>query len=92
MKTVLIYLIVVNIAAFAVMGADKNRAQRNRWRIKETSIFALGIVGGGIGLYLGMKLFRHKTKHLKFTLGIPAIIILNAIMLWLILQSLVTSH
>ena len=88
MKTIMIYLIAVNIAAFAVMGADKYRAQRNRWRIKEASIFALGLIGGGTGLYLGMKLFRHKTKHLKFTLGIPAIIILNAIMLWYIIERL----
>ena len=86
MKTLLIYLIAVNIAAFAVMGADKYRAQRNKWRISESSIFALGLIGGGAGIYLGMKLFRHKTKHLEFTLGIPVIIILNAIALWYILQ------
>ncbi|MDD3705058.1 MAG: DUF1294 domain-containing protein [Clostridiaceae bacterium] len=88
MKTIMIYLIVVNIAAFAIMGADKYRARRNRWRIKEVSIFALGLIGGGAGLYLGMKLFRHKTRHLEFTMGIPAIIILNIITLWYVLQRL----
>ena len=88
MKTMMVYLIAVNIAAFAVMGADKYRAQRNRWRIREASIFTLGLIGGGAGLYLGMKLFRHKTRHLEFTLGIPAIIILNIITLWYVLQKL----
>ena len=88
MKIILIYLIAVNIAAFAVMGADKCRAQRNRWRIREVSIFTLGLIGGGAGLYLGMKLFRHKTRHIEFTLGIPAIIILNIITLWYVLQKL----
>lgn len=50
--------------------------------------FALGLIGGGIGVYLGMKLFRHKTRHVDFTMGIPVIIIINIITLWYVLQKL----
>jgi uncharacterized membrane protein YsdA (DUF1294 family) len=88
MKALLIYLIIVNIAAFAIMGTDKHKAQRNKWRVSETSIFILGLIGGGTGIFLGMRFFRHKTKHLKFTLGIPVIVIINIIMLGYILQKL----
>ncbi|MEA4848303.1 MAG: DUF1294 domain-containing protein [Clostridiaceae bacterium] len=88
MKALLIYLIIVNIAAFAIMGTDKYKAQRNKWRVSETSIFILGLIGGGTGIFLGMRFFRHKTKHLKFTLGIPVIVIINIIMLGYILQKL----
>lgn len=88
MEAVIIYITAVNIAAFAVMGADKYKAQRNKWRISEASIFALGLIGGGAGLYFAMKLFRHKTRHLEFRLGIPVLVIINIIMLWYILQRL----
>ncbi|MDD4504269.1 MAG: DUF1294 domain-containing protein [Clostridiaceae bacterium] len=88
MRTLLIYLIVVNIAAFTIMGIDKYKAQRNKWRISETSIFAVGIIGGALGIFLGMSFFHHKTKHLKFTLGIPVVVILNIAMFGYILQKL----
>ena len=88
MKTLIIYLMIVNIVAFAAMGTDKYRAQRNKWRISETSIFVLGLIGGGTGILFGMRFFHHKTKHLKFTLGIPAVVMINAVMLGYILQKL----
>lgn len=86
MEALLIYIIVVNIAALAVMGTDKYKAQKRRDRISERSIFALGLIGGGLGVLFGMYVFRHKTRHLKFTLGIPAIVVLNVVMYWYLLN------
>jgi uncharacterized membrane protein YsdA (DUF1294 family) len=88
MKALQIYLIAVNIVAFVIMGVDKYKAQRHKWRISELSIFAIGIIGGGAGIFLGMSTFHHKTKHLKFTLGIPVVLILNIAMFGYILQKL----
>lgn len=88
MKALQIYILLVNIVAFLIMGIDKHRAQRNKWRISESSIFAVGIIGGGLGILLGMRFFHHKTKHLKFTLGIPVEVILNIVMFGYILQKL----
>lgn len=88
MKALLIYLIAVNISAFAIMAIDKYKAQRHEWRISEKSIFTIGFIGGGLGVFLGMSFFHHKTKHLKFTLGIPAEVILNIVMFGYLLQKL----
>jgi len=88
MRTLVLYLAAVNIAALLAMGMDKYKAQRHKWRISEASLFMLGLIGGGIGIYLGMGLFHHKTKHLKFTIGIPIVIIVNVIALWYLLQRL----
>lgn len=86
MRILSFYMAAVNIAAFLAMGIDKYRAQRHKWRISEASLFILGLAGGGIGAFAGMGMFHHKTKHLKFTLGIPLITILNIIMFGYLLQ------
>lgn len=88
MKALQIYLIAVNIIAFIIMGIDKYKAQRHKWRISETSIFVVGLIGGGLGVLFGMGFFHHKTKHLKFTLGIPIEVILNIVMFGYLLQKL----
>jgi len=88
MKVLLIYLAVVNIVAFFVMGVDKRKAHKHKWRISERSIFILGIFGGGLGVLLGMNFFHHKTKHLKFTIGIPLVLLLNIVMFGYLLQKL----
>lgn len=88
MRLLVFYLPAVNIAAFLAMGIDKYKAQRHKWRISEASLFILGLIGGGIGVYAGMGFFHHKTKHLKFTIGIPLVIILNITLLWYLLQRL----
>ena len=88
MKVLQIYIVIVNIAAFVIMGIDKYKAQRHKWRISETSIFVAGLVGGGLGVIIGMSFFHHKTKHLKFTLGIPMVVILNIVMFGYLLQKL----
>lgn len=80
-----LYLIVINIVAFALMGADKRRARRNKWRIKERTLFLSALLGGSIGAIAGMQAFRHKTKHWYFVLGMPLILVLQvalAVFLW----------
>ncbi|MBQ3089500.1 MAG: DUF1294 domain-containing protein [Oscillospiraceae bacterium] len=73
----LIYLAVINLAAFLLYGIDKLKAQRGAWRISEATLLLSALVGGSVGALLGMKLFRHKTLHPKFTIGVPAILILQ---------------
>ena len=75
MKYFLLYLLLINAAAFVLMHADKRRARKNRWRIPERTLIGTAVLGGSIGALLGMRCFRHKTRHPKFTLGIPAILI-----------------
>ena len=75
MKYFLWYLLLINAAAFMLMLVDKRKARKNRWRIPERTLILSALFGGSIGALLGMYTFRHKTKHLKFTLGIPAILI-----------------
>ena len=71
------YLILVNIIAFITIYIDKQKAIKHKWRIKESTLFLLSIIGGSLGTLLGMYTFRHKTKHKKFTFGIPLIMILQ---------------
>ena len=77
----LIYLLVINVVGFVYMGIDKWKAKRNAWRIPEDTLFAITALGGGIGTIAGMYTFRHKTKKAKFTIGLPAILILEIILL-----------
>ena len=84
MKYFLWYLLLINAAAFVLMLVDKHRARKNRWRIPERTLILSALFGGSIGALLGMYTFRHKTKHLKFTLGIPAILIAQiALAIWI---------
>ena len=69
-----IYLIVINLVTFFIYGIDKLKAKRGKWRIPESMLLTLAVVGGSIGALLGMLVFRHKTKHKKFTIGVPLII------------------
>ena len=75
-KELTIYLVFINVLTFLLYGIDKWKARRGKWRIPEETLIWLAIVGGSIGALLGMYLFRHKTKHKKFTLGIPAIFLI----------------
>ena len=78
-----IYLIVMNAAAFLVMLADKNRAKKKLWRVPEAVLFILALLGGSLGIWAGMYLGRHKTRHGKFVLGIPLILIMQIVLLYL---------
>ena len=71
------YLIVLNLLAFLLMGLDKAKARRHRWRLPEKTLFLSAILGGSIGAIAGMQLFRHKTKHASFRIGMPCILILQ---------------
>ena len=71
---VLLYLIIVNAAGFLLMLVDKLKAKRNAWRIPEATLMGVAALGGSIGAIAGMYTFRHKTRHIKFTLGLPLIL------------------
>jgi len=83
---ILLYLIIVNAVAFLLMLVDKRKARKKLWRIPESTLLMSAIIGGSIGSLAGMYTFRHKTKHLKFTLGIPAILILQIAAAFLLLR------
>ena len=69
------YLIIINALGLLLMLIDKQRARKQAWRIPERILMTVAAIGGSLGTLIGMHLFRHKTKHLKFTLGVPAILI-----------------
>lgn len=77
LKYILIYLGIINIAGFAMMGIDKLKAKRHEFRIPEAALFLVAVAGGSIGSIIGMYTFRHKTKHLSFTIGMPVILVLQ---------------
>ena len=72
---ILLYLLIVNAVAFLLMLADKQKARKKLWRIPESTLLLSAAIGGSIGALAGMYTFRHKTRHLKFTLGVPAILV-----------------
>ena len=72
-----VYIFIINIIAFAVYGIDKRKAIKNRFRIKESTLFLLAILGGSIGALFGMYAFRHKTKKWYFKFGVPLILLLQ---------------
>lgn len=80
----LIYFLIINAVGLLLMLADKRMAQKKLWRIPESTLMLTAAIGGSIGSLAGMYLFRHKTRHLKFTLGIPAILILQIAVLFLL--------
>jgi uncharacterized membrane protein YsdA (DUF1294 family) len=87
MKYLFIYLTLINAAAFVLMLADKHKAKKKQFRIPEATLMGVAALGGSIGALAGMYLVRHKTKHIKFTLGIPLILavqLLLGILLWVL--------
>ena len=72
---ILYYLIAINIIAFLTYGFDKFKAKKGKWRIPESSLLLLAIIGGSIGAWFGIKVWHHKTLHKKFKYGIPLIVI-----------------
>ena len=84
---IVIYLVITNVLGFALMGIDKRRARKNAFRIPEATLFSVAIVGGSIGSIIGMFLFRHKTKHWYFLVGMPLILLIQiglvALLFWL---------
>lgn len=84
-KLFLYYLLLINAAGFLLMLIDKWKAKKNRWRIRESTLMLTAALGGSIGSLLGMYAVRHKTQHLKFTLGIPLILAAQCILAVLIM-------
>lgn len=77
LKILLIYLLIINAVGFLFMFIDKQKAKKKKWRIPEATLMGIAAMGGSIGSLMGMYTFRHKTLHKKFTIGIPAILILQ---------------
>lgn len=77
MKYVIIYLFVINIITFSLYGSDKKRARWDRRRIPEKVLLGLAVVGGSVGAWMGMKVYRHKIRKWKFIIGVPLILILQ---------------
>ena len=73
----LIYLVIINVVTFLMYGIDKWKARNSKWRIRETALLELAVLGGSIGAWIGMIVWHHKTRHKKFRYGVPAIIIIQ---------------
>lgn len=81
MKYLWIYLAIINAVCFLFMLADKRKAQKKAWRIPEATLMGIAAIGGSLGGLLGMYTFRHKTKHPKFTIGIPVLLAIHIVVL-----------
>ena len=87
----MIYLIIINVLAFVMYGIDKRKAVKGRWRISEAALLTVAALGGSLGSLLAMELFRHKTKHKKFTIGVRLLLVLHIILLVLYYKYRVTT-
>ncbi|WP_077327379.1 DUF1294 domain-containing protein [Virgibacillus siamensis] len=76
-----VYLAFVNVLAFIMMGTDKRKAKKHKQRIPERTLWLTGIIGGSAGALAGMKIFRHKTKHYSFVIGMPVLILIHIILI-----------
>ena len=80
MKLVIYYLLLINAAGLLLMLTDKQKAKRGWWRIPEATLMGIAAVGGSLGTYLGMRLFHHKTKHPKFSIGVPLLLAIHVLL------------
>ena len=85
----LVYLLMMNVLTFIVYGVDKGKARRGRWRVPEATLLGLAALGGSVGAWLAMQLFRHKTQKKKFRYGVPAIFVLQLAVVLLFLNMLI---
>ncbi|UKK60755.1 DUF1294 domain-containing protein [Prevotella communis] len=81
MELLLYYFVCVNLLTFFVYGIDKWQARQGKWRISEATLLLFAVIGGSIGAWLGMRVWRHKTMHKKFKYGIPAILMIHIIII-----------
>lgn len=85
-ELILIYLLTVNALGFVLMLADKRKAQKNKWRIPESTLMLVALIGGSVGCLAGMYTFCHKTRHPKFTVGVPLILALQVVLaVWILI-------
>ena len=80
-KWMILYLAVINLIGFWLMGDDKRRARKHQWRIPEKTLFLAALLGGSLGAILGMYTFRHKTRHWYFVVGLPGILAVQVLLL-----------
>ena len=85
-KVLIYYLMVINIVTFLVYGIDKIKAKQGSWRISEATLLIFAVIGGSIGVLLGMKIWHHKTMHKKFKYGLPLILLVQIVLIYLILD------
>ena len=81
MKIFLVFYIIMNLVTFILYGADKAKAKKGKWRIPEKTLLLFAACFGGLGAFLGMKIFRHKTKHTSFRILVPVCMILQFILI-----------
>ena len=81
-QIILLYLACINLTAVAVTVADKKRAERRKWRVPEKTLLLIAALGGSPGMLITMRIIRHKIRHRKFMLGIPAIMLLQAVLIF----------
>lgn len=86
LESISIIIVIINIVTFIIYGIDKLKAKKGKWRIPENSLIGLAIIGGSIGAYLGMRVWHHKTMHLKFKYGIPLIIVIQLIIVYMFVK------
>lgn len=79
-----IYFSMINIIAFSLMGLDKQKAKKKKWRTPESTLFLAAAAGGAVGAWIGMYVFHHKTHKSKFVFGIPVLVVVTLGLLWLI--------
>lgn len=84
MRNIIIYVCMINVIAFFLYGLDKQKAKRHQWRIPESTLLGVAVIGGSIGAFFGMQIFRHKTKKPKFYIGVPIIFVLQMVGIWVI--------
>lgn len=80
------YILCINLLTFIIYGIDKRRAIKQRFRISEATLLILALIGGSVGALLGMPLWHHKTRHLRFSIGIPCILLLQVLGIGLLAQ------
>ncbi len=79
-KIIIIYLVVINVVTFFMYGIDKWKARKAKWRIREAALLGLAVLGGSVGAWIGMRVWHHKTLHKKFRYGVPAIIVIQLLL------------
>lgn len=85
-----VYLLGINLVSFFLMGIDKSKARRRKWRIPEKTLFAFALLGGSIGAILGMRIFHHKTRHWYFVWGMPCILLAQLALAGVLYQYIVS--
>ncbi len=84
---IILYLTAVNLTGLIVMGIDKMRAKKRVWRIPESTLFVIALIGGSLGTTIGMHLFHHKTRHWYFVFGMPAILVIQIAIVLILMYS-----